>query len=164
MSRIRQSSDFRCTSEPSAIEAELAQTRQPYIKGNNQLTISPAVGLICRNFLEQSAQNCRDYRVRFCCQLPPRKHHSRSSSLQHPKPSQSPPPPSSSGHSLHLSPSTSNTNKNPAPPRLLQPQNSHNRPLLPQNSHNQPSPPQNVNNRQQGRPQGPRRNPSRHRG
>ena len=74
--RIRREPDFRCTSVPSAVAAEIGRTREPYIEGRNRLFLSPVSGLICFNSLQRQENNggrCRDYRVRFCCEQPPRR-------------------------------------------------------------------------------------------
>ncbi|XP_050405893.1 mucin-5B [Patella vulgata] len=50
---------------PSAIDAQLTNGT-PYTDGGDILTISPTVGLICKNS-DQPDKKCNDYKVRFCC-------------------------------------------------------------------------------------------------
>jgi len=53
-------------SNPSGIQAQLSETMMPFGRGNNNLKISPTLGLTCLNS-EQINGRCQDYRVRFCC-------------------------------------------------------------------------------------------------
>ena len=51
---------------PSAVEARLVSSKQPFYFGGNVLSISPSIGLICQN-KHQSNGICQDYEVRYCC-------------------------------------------------------------------------------------------------
>ncbi|XP_076825717.1 uncharacterized protein LOC143471206 [Clavelina lepadiformis] len=64
-----------CESTPSAIQAQVSGTRKPYISGGDTLYISPSLGLFCLNGQQSDDKKCKNYRVRFCCQLPPKRLH-----------------------------------------------------------------------------------------
>ena len=51
---------------PYAIQARLVSNKLPYQTGGDVLTISPSVGLICKNN-DQKDGRCNNYEVRYCC-------------------------------------------------------------------------------------------------
>ena len=67
--RINYQPKGRCTHgtvPPLAIQARLVSNQLPYQAGGDTLTISPSVGLICKN-VDQTDGRCTDYEVRYCC-------------------------------------------------------------------------------------------------
>ena len=75
--RFRNQPDWQCSSLPSAMEAQLAKTRRPYVEGGNNFNmIGPRRGLLCLNSEQEPGNECRDYRVRFCCLPKPPKSNS----------------------------------------------------------------------------------------
>ena len=66
LTRIRSLRVGQVCASPLGIQAQLSASMTPYGRGNNNLEISPRLGLICVNS-RQTSGRCQDYRVRFCC-------------------------------------------------------------------------------------------------
>nr|XP_039267712.1 uncharacterized protein LOC120342798 [Styela clava] len=66
-SRIRRKNITDVCYNPSAVQALVAKTDEPYTKTGQKLKVEPRFGLSCHNY-KQKNKKCDDYKVRFCCQ------------------------------------------------------------------------------------------------
>ena len=72
VAQLKQLPDWQCVGNPSAIEAQEAKSRRPYIEpGNRFKHVTPRQGLVCLDAAQELGTKCKNYRVRFCCQPPP---------------------------------------------------------------------------------------------
>jgi len=55
---------------PVAIEAKLKDGRH-WTESGNKITMSPTLGLRCKNADQPKGKKCKDFKVRFLCQLEP---------------------------------------------------------------------------------------------
>ena len=53
---------------PSAVQARISGSKEPWSKSSDVITVNPDHGLSCQNN-QQVDNSCEDYEVRYCCAL-----------------------------------------------------------------------------------------------